>query len=134
MIVIDASVLVNVLTDDEAPGEVAQAELARDSRWAAPEHVRAEAFSAIRGRVLGRKITVARATEAVDALAALDIEPIAYSTIHRRMWELRENVNGYDAAYVAAAEARSCPLVTADGSLARATGPRCEVRLALPPA
>lgn len=132
MIVVDASVLVNVLTDDEAPGDVAQAELARDSRWVAPEHVRAETFSAVRGRVLGGKITLARGAEAVDALAALDIQAIAYSTIHRRMWELRENVTGYDAAYVAAAELKNCPLVTADGALARATGPRCEIRLAFP--
>lgn len=132
MIVVDASVLVDALTNDDAPGRAARVELARDGRWAAPEHVRVETFSGIRGRVLGSKITVRRGTEAVEALATLTIELVAFSTLHRRMWELRDNVSGYDAAYVAAAEAKSCPLVTADGALARATGPRCEIRLALP--
>jgi len=32
------------------------------------------------------------------------------------------------SAYVALAETLECPLVTLDGRLARATGPRCEFR------
>lgn len=132
MIVVDASVLVDALTSDDAPGRAARAELARDGRWAAPEHVRVETFSGIRGRVLGMRITTERGLEATEALAALDIELIRFSDLRARMWELRENVSGYDAAYVAAAEAKGCPLVTADGPLTRATGPRCEMRLALP--
>ncbi|MDT0309038.1 hypothetical protein RM780_19030 [Streptomyces sp. DSM 44917] len=46
-----------------------------------------------------------------------------------RMWQLRGNVSGYDAAYVAAAEAHGCPLVTADARPARAVGVRCAVEL-----
>lgn len=48
------------------------------------------------------------------------------------MWELRGNVSGYDAAYIAAAESRDCSLVTADARLTRIGGLRCEVRLAIP--
>ena len=44
-----------------------------------------------------------------------------------RMWELRENVPAYDAAYVALAEALECALVTADARLAAAHGPRCPI-------
>lgn len=132
MIVVDASVLVDALTDDEAPGRAARAELARDGRWAAPEHVRVEAFPGIRGRVLGSKISARRGLEAIGALAALDIELIGLPDLRARMRELRGNVSGHDAACVAAAGARGCPLVTADGTPARATGPRCEMRLALP--
>jgi predicted nucleic acid-binding protein len=47
----------------------------------------------------------------------------------RRVWELRENVTSYDAAYVALAEALEAPLLTADARLARATGVRCPVEL-----
>lgn len=118
MIVVDASVLVDALTNDDAPGYAARAELARDGHWAAPTHLRVEVFSAIRGRVLGGKVSARRGLDAVEALAALNIEPIDFSELHARMWGLRENVTGYDAAYVAAAEARGCPLVTADGPLA----------------
>jgi predicted nucleic acid-binding protein len=44
-----------------------------------------------------------------------------------RMWQLRENVTAYDAAYVALAEALDCPVVTADARLSRAPGLRCTV-------
>lgn len=46
-----------------------------------------------------------------------------------RAYELRDNVTAYDAAYVALAEALGCPLVTADGRLAKASGVRCGVEL-----
>lgn len=47
------------------------------------------------------------------------------------MRQLRRNVGGYDAAYVAA-EARQGPLVTADAGLTGVRGLRCEIRPASP--
>lgn len=132
MIVIDASVLANALTDDGPIGEAARGELGRDDHWAAPEHLRVEVFSAVRGLALGGKIQPSRAAKALEALAEAEIEPIATAALLQRMWELRNHVGGYDAAYVAAAEANACPLVTADARLARTRAPRCEIRLALP--
>ena len=44
-----------------------------------------------------------------------------------RVWELRDNLSAYDAAYVALAEIIDCPLVTADARLSRAPGLRCAV-------
>ena len=44
-----------------------------------------------------------------------------------RVWELRDNLTAYDAAYVALAEIIDCPLVTADGRISRAPGIRCVV-------
>ena len=38
------------------------------------------------------------------------------------IWELRQNLTAYDAAYVALAEAPDVPLVTTDERLARSTG------------
>ena len=58
----------------------------------------------------------------------VDIAPLV-----ERMWRLRGNLTAYDAAYVAAAELLSCPLVTGDGRLAKASGVRCEVRVVSPP-
>lgn len=46
-----------------------------------------------------------------------------------RIWELRENVTAYDAAYIALAEALAAPLVTTDAKLARASGIRAEMEL-----
>ena len=132
MIVVDASVLANALTDDGPLGQVARAELADDVYWSAPEHVLVEAFSAIRGRLLGGRIAQERAREAADALAEASIELLSTAPLLRRMWQLRDNVSAYDAAYVAAAEAHDCALLTIDRRLAQAPGVRCQVRLAVP--
>lgn len=132
MIVVDASTLINALTDDGPIGQTCRAELIRDAHWAAPEHLVVETFSALRGRYLGSKISGQRAVDALDALAAASIELLGTTALLPRMWQLRDNVTGYDAAYVVAAEAHGCPLVTADARLARTGDLRCEVRLALP--
>ena len=47
----------------------------------------------------------------------------------RRAFELRANVSAYDACYVALAERLDCELITADGRLAAAPGPRCAIRV-----
>lgn len=46
-----------------------------------------------------------------------------------RAWELRENVRGHDAMYVALAEMLRATLLTTDSRLARATGPTCTIEL-----
>lgn len=131
MIVVDASVLTNALTDDGQAGVLARTELANDPHWTAPEHLLVEVFSAIRGRWLCQKITEQRAVEALAAVAAATIDVIDTTALLSRMWELRANVTGYDAAYIAAAEVQDCPLVTADQRLAAAPGIECAVVLAI---
>lgn len=125
--------LTNAFTDDGPVGAVARAELARDAHWAGPEHLLVEAFSAVRGRWLGRKIGEDRAVDALTALAAAAIDLVSVRPLLDRMWELRDNVTGYDAAYLALAETVHCTLLTADARLERVPGLRCPVRLALPP-
>ena len=132
MIVVDASVLTNAFTDDGPVGTRARAELARDAHWAAPEHLVVEVFSAVRGRWLGQKISEKRAEDALSATVTSTIDLVAAAPLLTRMWELRSNVSGYDAAYLAVAETFGCALVTADARLARVPDLRCEVRLALP--
>ncbi len=134
MIVLDASVLANAFTDDGPVGLVARAELARDVHWAAPEHLGVDVFSAIRGRWLGRKISEQRARDALIALAGSAVDLMPTGHLLERMWDLRSNVSGYDAAYIAVAETLDCALVTADGRLGRVSNLRCEVRVALPAA
>ena len=132
MIVVDASAVANALTDDGPIGQICRAELARDVHWVAPEHLIDETFSAIRGRYLGGTIGESRCTDALHALGSATIELMHTIVLLPRMWELRANVSGYDAAYVATAETLDCPLVTSDARLARVTGLRCAVRLAIP--
>ena len=133
MIVVDASVLANAFTDTGSVGRRGREELRRDRHWIAPEHVLVETLFAIRGRLLGKKITPSQAAEALDGLTESAIELVSTRPLLRRIWELRPNLTTYDAAYVAVAEAHSCTLLTADARLARASaGCRCEIRLGLP--
>ena len=124
--------MTNAFTDDGPVGTRARAELSRDAHWAAPEHLVVEVFSAVRGRWLGQKISEKRAEDILSAMVTTTIELVAASPLLARMWELRSNVTGYDAAYLAVAETFGCALVTADARLARVPDVRCEVRLALP--
>ncbi|MGW1676443.1 type II toxin-antitoxin system VapC family toxin [Saccharopolyspora sp. NPDC002376] len=132
MIVVDASVLANMLLYADERGRRARAVLGRDVEWAAPEHWKAEVFSVVRGLTLGSKIKEDQAARAVDRLPVLGIEHVSLDELLPRMWQLRAAISGYGAAYVALAEARGIPLVTADGRLARTATSYCRVELVAP--
>jgi predicted nucleic acid-binding protein len=132
VIVIDAALMVDALTDDGLAGDAAQAELAADPHWAAPEHLRVEVTSAIRGRWLAGKLEASRADAAVGTLSRLAVSYAPWDEVADRVWELRHNANPYDAAYLALAEIRGCRLVTTDSKLRDCPGRRCEVHIAGP--
>jgi predicted nucleic acid-binding protein len=129
VIVVDASVLTDALADDGPQGDSARSELAADPQWAAPGHLIVEVVSAIRGKVLGGTLTGDRASQAIAALPQLVLLQVGAAELVDRMWQLRDNLTAYDAAYVAVAEALGCPLVTGHVRLAKANGVRCEVIL-----
>jgi predicted nucleic acid-binding protein len=132
VIVIDASVLADALTDDGDVGEQARTALTKDDHWVAPDHLIIEVMSVIRGRHLGGKLTDDRATGAVRALGQLVIDRVDLVPSLDRIWQLRANLTPYDAGYVAVAEVFACPLVTADRKLAAAVPSGFEVHLLTP--
>ena len=129
MIVVDASVVVLALLDEERVGDAARDALTADNRWIMPEHWAVEVLSVVRGHLLGGHIGAAQAGDAVDAVAEIDPEIVPTRLLVPRIWSLRGNLTTYDAAYAAAAEMYGCPLVTADGKLARASGIGCAIEL-----
>ncbi len=129
MIVVDASVLLDALLDDGDAGAAARAALGTDLRWAAPPHLFVEVLSVTRRRLLRGGITRRRAEEAVAALGEMEVQWVDPAAVVHRIWELRDNVTAFDAAYVAAAEQLRCDLVTGDRRLAAAAGVRCTVRV-----
>jgi predicted nucleic acid-binding protein len=128
VIVTDSSVLTEAFTKAKR-GLAARAELARDVEWLAPAHWKIEVVSAVRGLVHGREIPEEAGLRLVRQLPTLRISTVQLDELLPRIWELHGRMTPYDAAYVAAAEAHACPLVTADARLARAGGLRCEIRL-----
>ena len=122
MIVVDASVVVlGLLNDGDARAKL------RDEAVVCPHLADSEVAQALRAQVLRGEVEAAAATHAIDTWARLGIERVGVEGLLGRIWELRDNVSAYDATYVAVAEAFEAPLVTADGRLARAPGPRCTV-------
>jgi predicted nucleic acid-binding protein len=131
LIVIDASVLANVVGDDGSDGHRARMEFRDASGIAAPDLVDVETVSVLRKRWLAGTVSEKRFAAAVDDLTQLDVARYPTLRFMRRAFELRANVTAYDSAYVALAEVLGCELLTADQRLASATGPRCVIRMLL---
>ena len=129
MIVIDASVVANVVGDDGSDGRRARAELRGAGEIAAPDLVDVETVSVLRKRWLAGTVSEKRFATAVDDLTQLDLERYPTLRFMHRAFELRANVMAYDSAYVALAEELGCELLTADRRLASAAGPRCVIRV-----
>lgn len=129
MIVVDASVLANALGDDGDDGDLARDRMRRAQGAGAPDLVDVETVAVLRKRWIARTLPARRFSAAVSDLEALAIDRYPTGRLMRRAYELRDNVTPYDAAYVALAEVLECPLLTADGRLAKAPGLGCEVEL-----
>jgi predicted nucleic acid-binding protein len=128
VIVVDASILANVVGDDGAPGGHARAALAGQD-VSVPDLADVEVVSVLRRRWLTKTMTARRFAAAIDDLAMLPAERYPVLPFMPRAYELRANVSAYDATYVALAEQLGCPLLTADARLASAPGARCAIRV-----
>jgi predicted nucleic acid-binding protein len=129
VIVVDASVLANVVGDDGTDGEIARREVRSAGDVAAPDLVDVETVAVLRKRWLAKTLPEARFATAIDDLEDLTIDRYPTLRFMRRAYGLRNNVTAYDAVYVALAETLECELLTADQKLAKAVGPRCPIRL-----
>lgn len=114
MIVVDASVVVDLLLD--APGVPPVPE---DEIWTAPAHLDVEVVSALRRHLLAGELTEAQVREALADYTALAIMtwPVD-AALRSRMLDLAHNLTADDAAYAALAEALDAPLLTRDAGLA----------------
>jgi predicted nucleic acid-binding protein len=128
VIVVDASVLAEALLAANNRGRVARSLLA-DQELVAPALIDAEVMSAARKRVALGHLQLSTAENALTVLKRLRLRRVVLDSLLERMWELRDNVTPYDAAYAALAEVLRVPLITADRRLTTAPGLRCEVRL-----
>lgn len=128
MIVVDASVLAPALADDDDDGDRARSRL-HGERLVAPELVDLEVLSVVRRAMRAGRLPERRARQALDDLIALPLRRASHLPLVGRIWELRDTLTPYDAAYVALAEAIGAVLLTADGKLAKAPALRCDVDL-----
>lgn len=117
-IVIDASAVVELLLGGSRARAVRQ--VIGVASPAAPDLLNAEVISAFRRLEASGVIGARRAGEAILRLADAPIERLTTKQLTLDVWRLRHNLTSYDATYVALAAALDCPLLTADGAMARA--------------
>jgi len=126
MLVLDTSALLAALVG--SPTNAALNErLSADGDLHAPHLIDVEALHALRKLVRQGDLSLDRALSTRQDLRDLTIIRYPHVALVDRMWELRENLTAYDAAFVALSEALGVPLVTADARLARATGHGAEI-------
>lgn len=128
MLVVDASCLVEVLVGGPQ-SESVRARLAADDDQAAPHLVDVEVLSVVRRHALQGLLDATAAEQAVDDLRDWPGQRFGHRPLLARAWELRANIRGWDAMYVALAEALDATLLTLDGRLAAADGPACRITL-----
>ncbi len=126
MIVLDTSALVDYLVGTDARAELVRAACVGES-LAVPHAVDLECASSLRGLVRGRKLPADEGKRALRLLRVMGLKRFGHVPLLPRIWELRENMWPYDAAYVALAELLGVELVTIDGKFAGVPGLRCSV-------
>lgn len=119
MIVLDASVVVELLTNGPAAGAIGRALAEHDGSFIVPHLIDVEVMSAIRRLAARDRIDAHRSNQFLAGLATLPAERYPHTPLISRVWELRHNFTAYDATYIALAEATGAILYTCDEKLAR---------------
>jgi predicted nucleic acid-binding protein len=128
MLIVDASCLYEVVADTVRSEDVRE-RLARDVDHAAPHVIDVEVLSIIRRDHLLGRLDLTAAQQAVEDLRAWPGDRFGHRSLLERAWELRDRVRGWDAMYVALAEALDATLLTLDERLGRVRGLRCSIEV-----
>ena len=118
MIVVDASIVVEVLLRSDMGVALENLVVEGDDQLHAPHMLDVEVAHALRRCALHGEIDERRGRAWLGNLAAMSIERHGHQPLLERMWQLRHNLTAYDAAYLALAESLDAPLLTRDAGLA----------------
>jgi len=127
LIVADASAVGDVLLDNHRAPAI-RSVLAEHSILHVPEHFHVEIVSLLRRHALHGKLGERRRAEALSDLRELRVVRYSVLELLDAVWELRDRLSAYDAAYLALARRLDLPLLSCDAGLAQAA--RAEGRLA----
>lgn len=121
MTVTDASAILELLLGTTR-GEAVEEYLLEEPSLQAPALLDAEVAQVLRRMVAAGVLEEPRARAGLEILGDMPIRRHLLTPLLPRIWELRENLTAYDAAYVSLAEALACPLLTFDRRIADAPG------------
>jgi len=127
MIVLDASAAVEFLLRTPAAPAVDLWLFAAGQTIHAPHLIDIEVAHVIRRYVAKGDIGAALGHAALSDMTDLPIRRHAHDFLLNRIWELRNSISAYDAAYVALAETLNATLITRDARLARTRGHSAQI-------
>ena len=130
MIVLDASAAVAVLLNiGPTAGNIRLRVTLPGENLHVPHLFDVEVLHVLRRHSLRGTLSRQRESAAMAGLHDMRLSRYSHAAFVDRIWELKNNLSAYDAAYVALAETLSAPLVTTDARLARAPGIRAAVEV-----
>jgi predicted nucleic acid-binding protein len=129
VIVIDASALIEALLDTPA-GQAISAQLSENpGELHAPHLIDLEVTNVLRRYAISRTLPTERCQQALADFGNFPIYRHPHEPLLSRIWELRDNLSAYDAAYVVLAEMLGAPLLTHDQRIAGSAGHRARIEL-----
>ena len=129
MIVLDASVVIEMLLRTSLGKRLDEDLAGRHVVWSAPHLLDTEVLQVLRRLVIVKELTSDHAAMAVEDLQALDIVRHPHDESTARVWQLRHKLSAYDATYLALAESMAATLVTCDSSFDKIPERRAVVEL-----
>jgi predicted nucleic acid-binding protein len=127
--VLDASAVLEIVLGTAVGARFRRRILSRGESLHAPHLMDVEVAHVLRRYALANEISEQRGQAAITDLADLAITRYPHDRLLLRAWQLRDNLTGYDAIYVALSEALGAPLITRDRRLAVASGHRAAVEV-----
>jgi predicted nucleic acid-binding protein len=118
-LVVDASILAEVLIGSSSGWQAAQILDEHRFDLHIPHHAAIEAASVLRRWTLRGDLGADRAAGAVEDLASFPARRWPVEPFLPDIWQLRDRITPYDAAYVSLAAFLDAPLVTLDRRLAK---------------
>lgn len=97
MIVLDASAVVEILTNGRLAGSIRQDLAGRSDSFIVPHLLDIEVISALRRMFAPQRPDSHRMDQALAALAMLPAQRYPHTPLLERIWELRRNFTCYDA-------------------------------------
>jgi len=128
MIVVDASVILHVLTNAPTAQDLITA-LEQADELAAPALIDLEVMNGIRKHALSGRLNSNLADTLFLTYCNWAIEKHAISHLSKQIWALRHNLTPYDASYVCLAANLGVALLTRDTRLASAANAIVRIEL-----
>jgi predicted nucleic acid-binding protein len=126
--VVDASVVLEVLLQTPLAAAIEE-HLFTSEQLHAPHLIDLEVAQVLRRFVFRGEVPTERGRAALADYADFPIRRYPHDFLLPRIWDLRDNLTAYDAAYVALAEALDATLLTHDRKLATTGGHLARIEL-----